>query len=157
MNRDWLQVVSNVAIVIGLGVVIYELDQNHQHVRAELVFEDYKNNLAHHLALLGDDPAAAIAVARVNPEELSEEQKIIVNAHFAYAYSRLSSMNFTADLGIFNANWKDVVPVVFETTYNYPYAKTWWADFRKTPRPWNRELDLTLERMMLSQTEAVNE
>ena len=98
MKRDWLQIGSNVAIVIGLLVVIYELNQNHQHVRAQLLLEDYGNGLAHAGHLLGENPAAAIAVARTDPEKLTEEQKIVVDAHLTYVYRRLSSQSYMHDV-----------------------------------------------------------
>ena len=43
-SRDWFQIMSNVAIIIGLGLVIYELNQSKQLVVAQMA-QDHVDRL----------------------------------------------------------------------------------------------------------------
>ena len=80
MKRDWLQIFSNVAIVVGLFILIYELNQSHKQARALLVNDDYVSVREHLHTLMGENPAAAIAKARLNHESLTEEEKVVLDA-----------------------------------------------------------------------------
>ena len=149
MKRDWLQICSNIAIVVGLIVVIYELNQNNHRVRAQLVMDDYANVLSHWSDLMGDDPAAAIAKAMQDPSMLTPSDRIIVDAHLRRAYTRLhSTMYFAEDLEIFTF-WEDIARSAISEEFSYPYAREWWQRFRGTRQGWNEPLDRLVDEVMV--------
>ncbi len=43
MKRDWLQLLTNIAVVIGIGVLIYELNQTHLYNRSQVIAVDYQS------------------------------------------------------------------------------------------------------------------
>jgi hypothetical protein len=124
MKRDWLHILSNVAIVIGLFFLIYELNQSHKQARATLVNDDMASVREHLHTVMGENPAAAIAKARMNHESLSEEEKVVLDAHFRTRLSQLSTYEYiTAETGVYKNDWRDVVPVVIRQTFDYEYAR----------------------------------
>jgi hypothetical protein len=147
VKRDWLQITSNIAIVIGLVIVIYELNQNHLHVRAQLLMDDYTNILSHQISKMGENPAIAIAKAKSDRAHLTEEQRIVVNAHLRFVYTRLSSESYMTQIGIFTS-WREVVIAVVQEEYNYEYAREWWVSFRKIERAWNDQLDSLIDELL---------
>ena len=142
MKRDWLNLLSNVAIIIGLLALIYELNQNRQLVRAEVLHAQYGDILAHQFALMGDNAAEAIALAKTRPEKLSDQQRLVVDAHLMAVFVRLDSSKFVADrTGVFDRDLAlEGVPRALKTHFNYEYAREWWGRERKMPRPWAEEL-----------------
>ena len=103
MKRDWIQITSSVAIVIGLVVVIYELNQNFLNARAQLTHDDYVNIHAHLYTLMGENPALAIAKARKSPHELTEEDRIVVDAHLFSQYLFFESYEYISQTtGVFD-------------------------------------------------------
>ena len=142
MNKNWWQIISNTAILVGLVVVIVELDRNRQHVRAELLHADFTDILAHQFALMGENPAEAIALASANPEHLDDAQKIVVDAHLRALFVRLDSYCYIADrTGVYvDQACLSAVPRILKTYFNYEYAREWWGSEREMPRPWAKDL-----------------
>lgn len=101
MQRDWLQVSSNIAILVGLIIVIYELNQNHVHARSQIINDDYINIETHLYTLVGENPAAAIGMARTNPDKLSEQDRIVVDAHLLAQYFQLEAYEYISETGIY--------------------------------------------------------
>ena len=144
-----VSIVTNFAIILGLILVIYELNQTHTQSRAQLNMDDYSNLIGHRNSLMGENPAEAIAKAMSDPESLSDAEKIIVDAHFRSLYQQLSSQSYMAQIGLYEESWRDVAPVVVKEFFNYPYAVQWWTNFKEVERIWDAELvqiiDGTLE------------
>ena len=97
MKRDWIQISTNIAVVIGLIVVIYEVNQTNIHKRAELGTVSFEMHLSRRAASLGDDPSPTLAKAMSDPEELSLSEKVFMdnynNNTTKYRYS--NSQNST--------------------------------------------------------------
>ena len=56
MKRDWIQLLTNVAVVIGLVLLIYELNQSRNLTRAQVVDQVYGAAVNRNLALMGESP-----------------------------------------------------------------------------------------------------
>ena len=100
---NWLQVIANFGLLGELILVAMqinqnsdELKQNHLHARAQLIADDYVNLQGHQYTLMGDNPAASVAKAKVTPESLTEEEKIVVDAHMLAHYLILDSYEYIA-------------------------------------------------------------
>ena len=122
--------------------MVFELQQNRQHVRAELFHSDFTDILAHQYVLMGDDAAEAIALASTRPEELTDAQKLVVDAHLRSLFVRIDSYGYIASrTGVYDdEGWQVSVPRIVNTYFNYEYAREWWAIERERPRPWAKEL-----------------
>ena len=72
MKRDWIQITSNIAIMIGLGVVIYELNQNYIHARVQLLNDDYINTQTHLYTICGYRRYGSGNQRRKNPRHRKE-------------------------------------------------------------------------------------
>ncbi len=148
MKRDWLQITSNLAIIVGLVIVIYELNQTQLHVRSQLLMDDFVSRQTLENTIMGDNSAAAIAKARSDPEQLTAEERIIVEAHLASVFIRLESYEYIADVGVFTDTWRDVIPIVANEVFDYPYARSWWARYRTRETWWNLELTRLMDESL---------
>ena len=148
MKRDWLQITSNLAIIAGLGIVIYELNQTQMHVRSQLLMDDFISRQTLENTIMGDNSAAAIAKARSDPEQLTAEEKIVVEAHLTSVFIRLESYEYIENMGVFDDTWKLAIPFEASEVFDYPYARTWWAEYRKREMYWNRDLTRLMDESL---------
>jgi hypothetical protein len=87
---QWIQVGANVGILAGLVLVGIQINQNSELVREQLDHETWTDNLNLHLAMMGDNPSAAVAKAMENPSDITVEESRILDAYLSYwALSRL--------------------------------------------------------------------
>ena len=80
----WVQVAANVGILAGLLMVGVQINQNSELVREQLDHATWTDNLNLHLAMMGENPAAAVAKAIENPSALTVEETRILDAYLAY-------------------------------------------------------------------------
>ncbi len=80
---------------------------------------------------MGEDPANAIAKAWHDPDRLTPEDEIVVDAYLNRRYLSLGvTVYFAEDLEIF-AFWERVARSDAEALYKYPYARQWWRKYRQ--------------------------
>jgi len=142
MNKDWRQLLSNLAILFGLVAVVYELNLNRKLGQAELLRAEFSDILAHQFALMGDNAAEAIALARTHPEDLNDQQRLVVDAHLMVLVVRLDSNQLIANsIGILEPDMAlEGLPRAVKAHFNYEYAREWWGRERQMPRPWAKKL-----------------
>ena len=148
MERDWLKIISNLAVIVGLGIVIYELDQTQTHVRSQLLMDDFVSRQTLENTIMGDDAAAAIAKARSEPEQLTDEEKIIVEAHLTSVFIRLESYEYIENVGVYDETWELAIPIEVKDIFDYPYARSWWARYRQREMYWNRRLTQLMDESL---------
>jgi len=58
--NNWFQIISNVAIIFGLGLVVYELNQSKQLASSQFVRDYNARETSIRLAMMGEDPREAL-------------------------------------------------------------------------------------------------
>jgi hypothetical protein len=106
-------------------------------VRAE-----FSDILAHQYALMGDNAAEAIALAKTHPKDLNDQQRLVVDAHLRVLFVRLDSNQYIAnEIGVLEPDVAlEGLPRAVKTHFNYEYAREWWGRERELPRPWAKNL-----------------
>ena len=61
--NNWIQSISGLAIVVGLGLVIWELQLNREAIQSQLTTEAFHMINQFHTSTFGDDPAEVLAKA----------------------------------------------------------------------------------------------
>ena len=152
MRKLNLEVITNLGLIVGLCLVAYQvaqtnegMEREYQHVRSQLVLGDYTNIINRDYAVMGDNAAAAIAKARTDPDQLTDEEKLIAHAHLNSIYLQMSSESYLHQLGLFEM-WEGIVPIVAHSTYNFQYARGWWQQRREYRPDWNSRLDELLDK-----------
>ncbi len=81
---SWITVTTNLGLLLGVILVIFQINQNSELVREQIDHASWSDNMNLHLAMMGDNPAAAVAKAIENPSELMVEDTTILNAYLTY-------------------------------------------------------------------------
>ncbi len=83
-TSHWIALAGNAGLLIGLALVIFQINQNSELVREQLDQAVWTDDLNLQLAIMGENPAAAIATAIENPSTLSVEDSRVLDAYILY-------------------------------------------------------------------------
>ena len=104
---NWLQIGGNLAVVVGLVFVGYQLYQDRQLKRAELIFAGFETMQNRALALMGENPHEAIVRAAYTPGEASAEDAYIVGLALDTYLLSLDRNAVMENLGVFESGWRE--------------------------------------------------
>jgi len=126
LNR-WLSLAANLGLLAGLILVAYEINQNSQLARAQLVNEGNlaTNELWAHL--MGENPVESIAKSIEEPTSMSYGEFMAVDAAL-YTSLNLSYRNYQlAQEGVFEeTDWKQSVEAYAAWFLANPFGRAWW-------------------------------
>ncbi len=139
MKLDWFQVVTNLGVIAGLIVLIYQVNQANQHMAAQLI--DSNLQMAHQtvISVLGEDPAAVVAKARDDMAKLSVEERVILDAYHKALYNDLYQRWIIAQTGVF-ADFRGTGVELHAYVFAYPAGRIWWKRYRDIAPPELREV-----------------
>ena len=130
MKRDWLQITSNVAILFGVILVIFQMKQASDLLKTQLLVEESRTWIEGERALLGENAAAVWAKSITNPTELSLEEQRIIEAYLYNAVESWRAAYLIAQQGLFEEEWKGRILVETEYYFGNDYGRSWWANYR---------------------------
>jgi hypothetical protein len=96
--QNWFQIISNIAIILGLGLVVYELNQSKQLALVQFINDDYDRLTEIKLAMVGDDPRDALAKAALHPADLTERDVVALDAWYECIVLNWSNMQVTSQI-----------------------------------------------------------
>ncbi len=131
MKRDWFQLFTNIALVAGLVVVVYEVNRNNVHKRAELATVSFEMSLSRRSASLGDDPSPILAKAMSEPENLSLAELVFMDDYNNHVLLEMWHYSYMYEAGIYtDENWRITVDQIAKSHFGYPFGRKWWASRR---------------------------
>lgn len=128
--NSWLSLIANLAILVGIVLVLIELNQNTQHLRLQLRDQInsrmYENNRA---LLSGDAAVSAIAKSVTDPESLTYREFRIVDAHLINVINEWEDRFLLYQAGLVGApDWKEEVDRDVSWDFGNRFAKRWWRE-----------------------------
>jgi hypothetical protein len=144
-SRDWFQIMSNVAIIIGLGLVIYELNQSKQLVMAQMA-QDHTDRMADQkLALLGDDPRRTLARAALLPAELNPSDAVALATYYEILVFDWTSQHRTGEILGVDRGWKEMVAGDIRQHLSTAPGRRWLKAWIDEASPGDRLTDMLKE------------
>jgi hypothetical protein len=107
----WVQVVTVVAVLVGLGLVVWELRQNRDATLSQLSNDYWHFASQERAALFGEDAAHVLAKACHAPTELTESDLIILEQYYEGFIARINRMMILRERGGFYARdqWREAL------------------------------------------------
>ncbi len=125
---QWVQIVSGIALMVGIVLAIMQLEQNKRLARAQLASESAGLGLSRTLAFLGEEPMEAVAKACDPDARLTREDALILGNVFR-AY--LSTVRRAVEIGRYgefgDERWKQVADYNFPLVFATRHGRDWWA------------------------------
>ena len=133
--NDWLGVIGNLAVVIGLVVVAVELRQGSIVANGELTSQFQAN--WEEIDRSRQDSSFAIVYAKSieQPEELTVAEMVQLDGYYWTIMDQLELARMLVESELFNSSYEEIVrpsvPVIFTT----PYARAWWDSYKEFADP----------------------
>jgi hypothetical protein len=127
--NHWLTPLANVALLAGLVLVAYELNQNRSLARLDLVNEGNVVQNQIWANLMGDLPGEVIARAIECPEEMTYADFMAMDAYLYTTMNTLYRNYELAQEGIFTAEeWREPVKTYASWFLGNPFGRAWWTE-----------------------------
>ena len=124
---DLVQTITGLAVVLGLALVFWELQQSRDVATAQLTsdgFVQYSNVLA---AQMGEALPLAIEKACEEPDSLSGRDLVSLNGYFsALIDTPLRFFRIEDRTGFFEGTWQGVGRVEFGIVFSTSAGRAWW-------------------------------
>lgn len=127
--NDWLQLIAAIGVLIGLLLVAYELRQEHELVRAQLVSETFAATQELRSSFQNPNVTRACVTAYTSPETLTIEEQVILDEYFANVIAVVVGRNMAmVDQGLFDAVYMDNnARIAARVIFASDYGREWWA------------------------------
>ena len=131
--NNWIQSTTGLAVVIGLGLVIFELQQNREAIASQLSSEGLHIVSQLNNTVLGEQPAAALAKACENPNELTTAELVVLDHYNSDLLLRTERVRTLGRRGSFYdaQQWRENFGqwnMMFETAVGRAYWKSFPQD-----------------------------
>jgi hypothetical protein len=146
----WLQIIGNFGLIAGLGLVAVQIQQNTEITKAQMISEDRGIAVALKLAVLGENPAKAVAKAIDAPSQLTtEDMFVLTSLQLANYYHKsrnemLYSMGFGTGTHQFSTPDNNAVSSINEFL-GTPHGIALWETWKEGEKggPWENGAPLT--------------
>ena len=125
----WVQIVTGIAVLAGLGLVAWELRQSREIALAQLSSDFFLMNSGHNSALMGESPADVIEKACDSPEELTKSDYRILRSRFGEVLDRVRRTRAIAESSDLMADddWRIYATANFQLIFNTHAGRAWWG------------------------------
>ena len=127
---DWLQIVTSLVVIAGLGLVIRELEQTRELTQAQLTSEGWARLSERNMAIVGEDGAAVLAKACDQPEALTSSEVRVMQA---ITDDRINDIRrifaLSVDSGLYTdygTDWTRFSERTFERVFATEFGRRWW-------------------------------
>ena len=126
---DWVQIITGLAVVVGIGLVIWELQQAREIAR----FEQFNTSFAQYSARvhtqMGENAASAVAKACDHPDDLTTEEMFVLDRYYTDVLNNIREPLLANKLSDgLNANeWEVWAPGNFSVIFSTEYGR-WWFE-----------------------------
>ena len=129
--KELLQISSNIAILIGVILVVWELQQAQTLTRVQLRADTATIQADLSNTLMGESPQQILAKACLKPTELTSEEKMVLSQIFQNRFNAAQlnrSIERNANFGI---NYENNFEQVFMAMFNYEYGREYFERMKE--------------------------
>jgi len=124
----WLQIVANLGIVAGLILVAMQIDQDKTVAGRELFNVLTDSGRAYWETIVGEDSAISLARAVYEPENLTKQDKVVLDALYWAEANKALRWELLLDSDADVPAPRVIVWQWANVTLTNPYAMAWWQE-----------------------------
>jgi len=139
-NTSWIQIVTGFAVVVGLVLVIWELQQVRTLARAQLTSDFFALTSNKQVAMMGENPSATLSKACSDPENLTIDEMMILDHYYVSQMDFITRMELlTVRDGLYREGyWRELAPGYLYVIFESAPGRAWFA--RQRSLGWSKEL-----------------
>ncbi len=147
--NSWLQVSANIGIVLGLVAVGFQLKQNADLTRVQLLYEESNRVIDLELQVVGEQAADVWAKSIDDPENLTLGEIRIMEALLWSFIEQLRGTYRLAELGLLTErDWRSRVEGEVTFYLSDRYSRAWWNNFGAPSETMPEALRLAIEEVI---------
>lgn len=128
--NTWVQTISGIALVIGIVLVIIEMNQTKRLTQAGLYSSSWELVMNRGLSFIGEDPMDAWAKACDPKAVMTRKDAMILNNIFATLYYTVSRAREIGQVaGFEDERWIGPANANFPRIFDSQHGRDWWAVF----------------------------
>ena len=128
--NKWLQVSANIGIVLGLVLVGFQLKQNSELARIQLLYEESNRAIELETEVVGEQAAEVWAKSIESPEDLTLAEIRIMEALLWSFMEQLRGTYRLAELGLLSEeDWRRRAEGEVTFYLSDPYSRAWWRNY----------------------------
>ena len=124
--NPWLNLAANVGVIAGLVLVAVQINQNSEITRAQIANDYFLADMNLELKMMGEDPASSWVKAVYTPDEITEQDAVILDRYFNYGVVQILRLQEMNELGLAPDDWEDRVDYLSWHLGN-EVGRRWWA------------------------------
>jgi hypothetical protein len=132
MNReqiaDVVQMATGIALVLGLVLVLWELRQAKSLTLAELTSQAFSEQMEEARTVMGEHPATAIAKACNDPESVTKDDLIVLQAYYGSVMSQIWRLRILEDVEDFGVQWQSIAREGLIGLLSTEHGRWWFAE-----------------------------
>jgi hypothetical protein len=130
--NKWMSVGANAGVLIGLALVIMQLNQNETLLRVQIMNQYYDSYIAADSAFAGDNVAEIFEKSMIEPENLSFADMRALESQTFSPMLRWINLYRLSESGIIDdSEWRRQVKADAGYYLGTPYGRAWW-EFQST-------------------------
>jgi len=99
LNR-WFTMLVNLSVLAGIVLVAIQIQQNTDITKAQMANEYYLLDAQLELTMMGESPALSLEKAIYFPDELNQEDAVILDRYFNFGILQLQRIQKMIELGV---------------------------------------------------------
>ena len=146
---NWLQIVANVGILGGLVLVGFQLQQNREILKAQMMSAESQSLIDQEMQIIGEQGAAAWVTAINDPTHVSPEQHRIMEAIYWCAIETWRHVEELNTLGLADVDPHNRVADEAPWYFGNTYGRAWW-NTRRDSTELSEELKRVVDEAILT-------
>ena len=130
----WVQIVTAVAILFGLGLVVWELRQTKSLAHTVLIHGTIDALQQDKYALYGEELSEVLTTACFEPERMNRSQSFVLHAYFQVRMSMVQRYKTAATAGGFSTDWRVFGGPHVREILAFPQGRAWLEDLAEPMR-----------------------
>jgi hypothetical protein len=128
---SWLQITANVGILGGLVLVGFQLEQNSENLRAQMMSAESRSVIDQEMQIVGEQGAAAWVSATSDPTNVSPEHHRIMESIYWSAVESWRHIEELNNLGLADVDPNYRVSDEAGWYFGNTYGRAWWNTRRQ--------------------------
>ncbi len=130
---NWIQILTGSAVLLGLGLVIWELRQSREVAIAQLTSEGYGIAMGRTISEMGENPGASLVKACEDPASLTSTELVVLNAfHKSLLNEVMRAFRIEQRSGLYEGTWKQIANGGFGGIFQTAAGRVWWEKERQS-------------------------
>jgi hypothetical protein len=126
----WLQITSNIGILGGLILVGFQLHQNSEILKTQVMSDESRRAVEQEWLLVGEEGARVWAKSMERPNDLNLQEQLIVDFILWTFLENFRHTHRLSTQGLVDIDWKSRVSEEAIYIFGNPYGRGWWNTIR---------------------------